>query len=204
MAFNGNLEHIGPQGAYGVDQWTYDSDDDSTGACLASGYFNSVAAKLEKGAFIWISGNDDSTRLVRVTSNSYASPVTVAAYEGVYATNDLLAGQLFTMEIALNSGAAADYDYDVLEKYRLIDVMVTASTQGAAGDTLTIKDNGGTNLLTNAMDLNVAEGVIVRAISLNQDHTDLLIGTNNLRITTVQGGSSNVSAVRVKLILAKV
>jgi hypothetical protein len=203
MAFNGNLEHLGPAGSYGVDQWTYNSSDDTTGACLASGYFNSVAAKLEKGALIWVSGNDDSTRLVRVTSNSYASPVTVAAFEGVYAPGDLLAGSLCAVVLNIDAGAAANYDYDVLEQYRLVDAMVTTSTQGTAGDTLQIKDNGGTNSLTDAMDLNVAEGAIVRASSLNQNHTNLLVGANNLRITTVQGGVPVVAAARVTLILMK-
>lgn len=194
MAFNGNLEHLGPQGAYGVDQWTYDSDSDSAGTVMSSGYFNNVAAKLQKNDLIYITGNNDITVLCKVTSNSYATPVTLATYNrgntGSYGSPSNYLVQ------AMAGGATANNEIEALVKMRIIDCKVILKAAGSASDTLKLQTEGGTNDISNAMDISGADKSVVRVGTLDDAHATIDAG-DKIRVLETDGGGNDSPACDV-------
>lgn len=80
MALNRkNLAHMGY--GNGQNEWTYQSTD-ARSTVIASGYFDAVAADLAKGDTITArcsTGGTETVDLLRVTSATGATPVTVGA-----------------------------------------------------------------------------------------------------------------------------
>lgn len=64
--------------------WTYASSGDTLATIVASGYFNDVTDSLQQDDLIWAVGSDDA-ELLKVTSATGASTVTVAQVTGASA-----------------------------------------------------------------------------------------------------------------------
>lgn len=80
-----------------------------------------------------------------------------------------------------------DVDIVLTHKTRIIDVQCIGTAAGGAGDTITVKN--GANAITDAIDMNVADGVSKRAGTIDDAQWDIA-AAGTLRIT----GASAVNA----------
>lgn len=89
----------------------------------------------------------------------------------------------------INAAAlTGDVDVVMTHKVRIIDAWCVATAAGGASDTITVKN--GATAITNAMDLNVSDNVIVRAGTID-DAQHEIDAAGTLRIS----GASAVNAI---------
>lgn len=93
--------------------------------------------------------------------------------------------------------AAGDVDKIMPYKIRVIDAWAVKTATGGASDTVQVKN--GATAITDALDLNVADKVVVRAGTIDDASRDVAAG-GTLRVTSVDGSNPS-SEVFVAAIL---
>ncbi len=98
--------------------------------------------------------------------------------------------------VDIPDGATGDVDVTLTHKTEVTDVVVTKKVAaGGASDTITVKS--GATAITNAMDINVADKVVVRAGTID-DASNVIAAAGTLRITRTKVSGANV-ACRVEV-----
>jgi hypothetical protein len=107
------------------------------------------------------------------------------------ADNAVVGGVEVTTIVAVPDGATGDVDVVLTNKTEItsIEVIKTAGA-GGASDTITVKN--GATAITNAMDLNVADKVIVRPSTID-DAATVIAAAGTLRVTRTKVSAANVA-----------
>ena len=97
----------------------------------------------------------------------------------------------------LAGAAGADVDLTMERKFTLIDVQAkNIGGAGPANDTLTIKN--GSNAVTDVMDMEGAENLIIRALSIDDAHHEIAAGsTLNVIALDHTGGDQRAKIVYI-------
>jgi hypothetical protein len=150
-----------------------------------------------------ITVNYGGMRLVKVAANTWEKhPGTTSTVSGlnggnsaVVADSQVLGGNLVVHTISVPDAATADYDVVLTNKTEILDVVVQKRAgAGAASNTITVKS--GTNAITAALDLNVADQALVRAAALN-DANSTIAAAGTLRVSAVKSGGNAACLVTV-------
>lgn len=201
MAFSGEINYLTPQGVAknAIRMWSYKTDD-ALSAVAVSGYFNDITLSLRQRDLIVVGGSVE-TRIYEVTSATEAATVTIAPYNA-YTNNAGTPGSLRYISYT-TPGDASTKDIVVSEKLRIFDVSVYLKAAGSASDTIQIQTAGGTNDITNAMDISGADKTVVRAGTVDDAHNTIEVG-GTIRINQVDGGGNDSPACQVTLLCMNV
>lgn len=96
----------------------------------------------------------------------------------------------------LASALTGDVDVTLTHKTRIIDVVCIATAAGGAGDTITVKN--GSTAITNAIDLNVSDQVVVRAGTID-DAAHEIAAAGTLRISGASGVNAQVYVYGIRV-----
>ncbi len=102
--------------------------------------------------------------------------------------DDAIVGSIPVIHRIVASTLTGDVDVVLTHKTRVIDAWCVPVGAGAAADTITVKNAA--NAITDAMDCNVADNVMVRAAQIADANHEIAAG-GTLRIT----GASAVSCI---------
>jgi len=91
---------------------------------------------------------------------------------------------------------SADVDVVVAEAIRVIDAWCIATAAGGAGDSITVKN--GSTAITNAMDLNVSDNVVVRAGTIADAAHEIAAG-GTLKITGASAVNAEVYVLAIRV-----
>lgn len=112
------------------------------------------------------------------------------------ANANVIGGVPVTHTVDVADGATGDVDVVLTHKTQVTDVKVIKMVAaGGASDTVTVKN--GATAITNAMDINVADKILVRAGSID-DASNQIAAAGTLRITRTKVSAANV-ACRVEV-----
>ena len=126
-----------------------------------------------------IAGTKTFTGSVVLTSATVVTPTVADA--------NVIGGIPVVHRIAIANGSTADTDVTLTYKTRVTDVVVIKTGgAGGASDTITVKN--GTTAITNALDINVADKVVVRAGTID-DASFEIAAAGTLRVSMVNGAS---------------
>lgn len=100
---------------------------------------------------------------------------------------------LFRIAAAALTG---DTDVTMTHKVRVVDAWCVATAAGGAGDTITIKN--GATAITDAMDLNVSDKVVVRAGTID-DASHEIAAAGTLRVTGASGATAAVYVLAIRV-----
>lgn len=89
-----------------------------------------------------------------------------------------------------------DVDVTVAEKIRVLDVWCVATAAGGASDTITVKN--GSTAITDAMDLNVADKVLVRAGTID-DAQHEIAAAGTLKVTGASAATCEVYVLAIRV-----
>lgn len=94
-------------------------------------------------------------------------------------------------EITVPDAATGDVDVVLDQKTRILDVwLVKTGGAGGSGDTITVKN--GSTAITDAMDINVADKVVVRAGTID-DAQQEIAAAGTLKVTRTKGSANNAA-----------
>lgn len=111
----------------------------------------------------------------------------------VVTPNDTAPSLLVVHEITVPDGATGDVDVVLDKKTRIIDVwLVKTAGAGGTSDTITVKN--GSTAITDALDINVADKVVVRAGTID-DAQASVAAAGTLRVTRTKSSANNVACV---------
>lgn len=120
-----------------------------------------------------------------------AAQIAANSLNGTQAANvadvNVIGGEVLIHRIAA-AALTGDVDVVLTHKSRVVDVWCVATAAGGAADTITVKN--GANAITDAIDLNVSDKVIVRAATIDDAQHEIAAG-GTLRVS----GASGVTAV---------
>lgn len=103
-----------------------------------------------------------------------------------------------TYLVAIADAASGDVDLAVPVAIRVTDVKATKTAgAGAASNTITVKN--ATTAITDAMDMNVADKVIVRAATLDDAAWSLAAG-GTLRVSWAKSGGNSAASVEIRAV----
>ena len=134
---------------------------------------------ITAGAFV--SANNIPASRINFGLNLLASAVRVANVNPV-------GGVPFVHRVTC-SALTGDVDITLTHKERVIRVEAIATAAGGAGDTVQVKN--GTTAITNALDLNVSDKVVVAASTIDDAQWDVAAG-GTLRVTGASGVNAEV------------
>ena len=99
-------------------------------------------------------------------------------------------GTVHMWTLGLGNVAAGNHDWTTPANFdvEVVAVELKKGVAGGAGDTHTVQN--GANVITNAMDTNVAADVIVRPTLINRANSELA-GGSTLRVVVADGGAGN-------------
>lgn len=89
-----------------------------------------------------------------------------------------------------------DVDVTLTYKSRVIDVWAVASAAGGASDTITVKN--GTTAITDALDLNVSDKVLVRAATID-DAANEIAAAGTLRVSGASAVNAEVYVLAIRV-----
>lgn len=128
---------------------------------------------LESGSTLSVAGT------LTLTGSSIKPPVVADA--------NVVGGIAVVHRIAVANGSTANTDVVLTNKTHIFDVVVIKTAgAGGASDTITVKN--GTNAITNAMDINVADKAVVRASTIDDAYYEIAAG-GTLRVAMVNGAA---------------
>lgn len=107
------------------------------------------------------------------------------------ANANIVGGIPVVHRIDIADGTTADIDTVLEHKTRVIDVHLV-KTGGAGGASDTIQAKNGSNAITNAMSINVADQTVVRAGTIDDAQHEIAAG-GTLRITRTKASAANVA-----------
>lgn len=120
-----------------------------------------------------------------------ADAILTGAKVATVANANVIGGIPVVHRIDIADGATADVDTVLTHKTRIIDVhLVKTAGAGGASDTIQVKN--GANAVTDAMDINVADQVVVRAGTID-DAQHEIAAAGTLRITRTKASANNVA-----------
>lgn len=154
-------------------------------------------------------GTIDATALAAdavVTAKILDANVTAAKLEvgaasaGLYGTQvrfvadaNVIGGIPVIHRVAVADGATGDVDVTLTHKTMVTDIwLMKTAGAGGASDTITVKN--GSTAITNAMDINVADKVMVRAGTIDDAQGTISAG-GTLRVTRTKASANNVACV---------
>jgi hypothetical protein len=105
----------------------------------------------------------------------------------------------FVIAIPIDGGPAADDDYTVPEKVRVLDAWAVHTAAGETSDTLQLKN--GSNAITDALDWGGGDKAIVRAAEIDDAYHEIAKG-GTLRVTTVDSDAGDDVGAGVVYVLA--
>jgi hypothetical protein len=89
-----------------------------------------------------------------------------------------------------------DVDVTVAERIRVLDVWCVATAAGGASDTIIVKN--GTTAITDAMDLNVSDKVIVRALTID-DAQHEIAAAGTLKVSGASAATCEVYVLAIRV-----
>lgn len=131
-------------------------------------------------------------------SNFIASIVALLTGAHVSTVADVnVIGGIPVLHRVLASALTGDVDVTLTHKTRVIEVWaIQKGGAGGAGDTITVKN--GASAITNALDLNVADNIIVRAGTID-DATNEVAAAGTLRVTGASGVTAEVYILGIRV-----
>ncbi len=164
--------------------WGYKSTTDTLAAINASGYFDSIAKRLEVGHFINIRGTDGTEHFHVVTSTV---PVTIA---GVQSSSAVKPESLFPSTAdgpsltvpfyaftELTSGQTTPVVFTASIDMTIMDILITVRDAAIAGNTVTIKNDLSSNDVFSPIDVDIGPGK--KATFVNYDANETFIVKGN-------------------------
>jgi hypothetical protein len=93
--------------------------------------------------------------------------------------------------VDIPDGVTADVDVTLTHKTEVLDVLVIKKAgAGGASDTITVKN--GATAITDAMDINVADKIVVRPATID-DAATVIAAAGTLRVTRTKASANNVA-----------
>lgn len=112
---------------------------------------------------------------------------------GLLADVDTGGGIPVLIYVDVPDGATGDIDVTLAHKLRVLDVLVQKKVAaGGASDTIQLKN--GSNAISDALDINVADNVMVRAATLDDAQADIASG-GTLRVTRTKVSAADVACL---------
>jgi hypothetical protein len=159
---------------------------DKSGEVIAT--FNGATGALAVGTALTVAGvTVDETTLA--ANNQTAGNVAVVADANVDGGLPIL----YRITAAALTG---DVDVTLTYKSRVLDVWCVATAAGGASDTITVKN--GATAITNAMDLNVSDKVMVRASTID-DAAHEIAAAGTLRVTGASAATCEVYVLAIRV-----
>ena len=118
-----------------------------------------------------------------------------AAKADTYVPEDIQAGMPVLHVFSMAGGATATRTIATQQKITVVDAWVVLKGLGTAGDTIEVKNAGGT-AITDAMDINDADQTVSRAGTIN-DAARVVAAAANLQCTETDGGGADSPACDV-------
>ncbi len=145
---------------------------------------------------------DSANKITAINVETALAELAIKKYDDTQVANcadDAVLGSIpIVFIVAIADGASADKDVVVTDKCEVIDVVVMKTGgAGGAADTITVKN--GATAITNAMDINVSDKVVVRAGTLDDAATVITAG-GTLRVSMhkdIAGGDNTACKVMV-------
>ncbi len=118
-----------------------------------------------------------------------------AAKAATYAPEAVIAGSPVLHVFNMVGGATATRTIATAQKITVVDAWVVNKAAGTAGDTIEVKNAGGT-AITDAIDINVGDTSLIRAGEIN-DAARVVAAAANLQCTETDGGGGDSPACDV-------
>jgi hypothetical protein len=124
------------------------------------------------------------------------SSVGLVADQAAGAISALNVGIPVRLSLTIPDGATANIDFTGLPyKCRVREVrLMKAAGAGGAADTIRVANGAGTNWITNALDINVADQTVVRATTIDDAFYDIGAGAT-IRVARTKSSAANVACV---------
>lgn len=116
-----------------------------------------------------------------------------ATHVANHAANDVVAGIPVVHTVTVPDGTTGNVDVTVTHKIQVLDAWLV-KTAGAGGASDTIQVKNAANAISNALDINVSDQVVVRAGTLDDAYTTIAAG-GTLRITRTKSSGANVACL---------
>lgn len=177
---------------------------------MAAGFFDEATATDKIAAQALIGGliknatitvtqlANDAVETAKIKNGEVTqAKLTAASLDGtvakVVADANVIGGIPVVHRIAVADGVTADVDVVLTHKTLVTDVhLVKTAGAGGATDTITVKNAA--NAITNALDINVADKVVVRAGTIDDAQHEIAAG-GTLRVTRTKNSANNVACV---------
>jgi hypothetical protein len=204
---------VGTTHQHFVAQWTTTAvltADVGGRALMATGYFDetkatdafaaqAIVGSLIKNANIAAAQlATDAVETAKIKNGEVTmAKLTAASLDGtvakVVADANVIGGIPVVHRIAVADGVTGDVDVVLTHKTLVTDVhVVKTAGAGGAGDTITVKNAA--TAITNALDINIADKVVVRAGTIDDAQHEIAAG-GTLKVTRTKGSGANVACV---------
>ena len=145
-----------------------------------------AAADLATDAVETVKIKDANVTQVKIAANALDGTIAKDAADA-----NVIGGLMVLHRVDVADGATADVDVTLTHKTRVLDVwLVKTAAAGGASDTITVKN--GATAITDAMDINVADKIIVRAGTID-DAQHEIAAAGTLRVTRTKSSANNVA-----------
>ena len=133
--------------------------------------------------------------------NSISVPLIDASTIANVADANVEGGVPVLFRVLTAGGASANIDVEMKHKVRVIDAWSVNKAAGTTSDTVTIQNV--TTDITDAMDVNIIDRNIARAVSIDDAQHEIAAAAN-LRVSQVDGGGSDSPALEVYVLAIRV
>jgi hypothetical protein len=159
---------------------------DKTNTAIAT--FNGADGTFAVGQALTVAG-------VTVDETTLAADAQTGANMATVADVNTVGGVTLLYRIAA-SALTGDVDVVVAEKIRVIDVWCVATAAGGASDTIIVKN--GSTAITNAIDMNVSDKVVVRAGTID-DAQHEIAAAGTLKVSGASAVTCEVYVLAVRV-----
>jgi len=149
---------------------------------------NVTAAKLATDAVETAKIKD-----ANVTAAKIADAILTGAKAAVLANDAVIGGVPVVHTVNVPDGATGDVDVVLTHKTEILEVIVQKrAAAGGASDTITVKN--GSDAITDAIDINVADKTIKRATTID-DAFSTIAAAGTLKVTRTKASAANVACL---------
>ncbi len=126
-----------------------------------------------------------------VTAAKIAAAILVGTQVALVADANVIGGIPVVHRVDIADGVTADTDVTLTHKTRILEVwLVKTGGAGGASDTITVKNSA--TAVTDALDINVADKIIVRAATID-DAQHEIAAAGTLRVAMVKSSANNTA-----------
>lgn len=135
--------------------------------------------------------------LQKASNNAVVGAFTPTGFRpGTVAENQTSPGLPIIIPVAIPDAATGDVDVVIDKKMRVTEIRaVKTAGNGASGNTLTVKN--GSNAISDALNMNVNDQIVVRAGSINDAYHEIAAG-GTLKVSRAKSGGNAAAIVYVE------